>query len=115
MEPLTLDTAALAELAEDLGEEFAPFVARFLDAAPAALDAVDAALGRGAPDAAAARAHELKGSAGYLGAGALAACLGELQHVAERGEPDRARQLAARARALLGEVSPMLRANSGRD
>lgn len=111
---VTLDTDALAELEQDLGEVFAGFVSDFLDAMPAALDAVDAALGAGNDAAAAAHAHRMKGTAGYLGAAALAAGLGELQRAAEQGEPARAHDFAARVRALYSEVAPALRSRAAR-
>lgn len=111
---VTLDTDALAELEQDLGEVFAGFVSDFLDTMPTTLDAVDAALSAGDGTAAAAHAHRMKGTAGYLGAAALAAGLGELQRAAEQGEDARAHDFAARVRALYGEVAPVLRSRAGR-
>lgn len=108
----TLDDDALEELEQDLGEAFTQFLNNFLEAMPHALDAVDAALSAGDGAAAAAHAHRMKGTAAYLGADALAACLGELQHAAEHGEP--AHALAARASQLFGEVAPLLGARAGR-
>ena len=108
----TLDDDALEELEQDLGEAFTPFMNEFLDAMPRALDEVDAALSAADGAAAAAHAHRMKGTAAYLGAQALAAGLGELQHAAERGAHAHAH--AARARQLFSEVAPLLGARAGR-
>ncbi len=73
------DDEALAELREDLEDEFDTFVATFLNA----LDEGVAAMLRAAADADFASvsetAHGLKGTAGYLGAVALVTRLTELQ------------------------------------
>jgi HPt (histidine-containing phosphotransfer) domain-containing protein len=111
---VTLDTDALAELEQDLGEVFARFVSDFLDAMPTVLDALDAALSAGENAAAAAYAHRMKGTAGYLGAVALAVGLGELQRAAEQGEHARAHDFAARVRDLYSEVAPALRSRAAR-
>jgi HPt (histidine-containing phosphotransfer) domain-containing protein len=111
---VTLDSDALAELEQDLGEVFARFVSDFLDAMPTALDAVDAALSVGDDAAAAAHAHRMKGTAGYLGAAALAAGLGDLQRAAEQGEHARAHDFAERVRELYGEVAPALCSRAAR-
>jgi len=109
-DPSELDEAALGELREDLGDAFGPFVERFLSSAGEALDALDAELARGATAEAAARAHSLKGSAGYLGATALAEALGGLQRAGERGDAAQAGVLARAARERLQRVLPRLAA-----
>ena len=69
-----LDEEALAELSEDLGDAFVPFVARFLDSARGALEEMRGEAATALWSAVAERAHGLKGSAAYLGADELAAC-----------------------------------------
>jgi HPt (histidine-containing phosphotransfer) domain-containing protein len=110
-----LDMGALAELEQDLGEAFTPFVHRFLAATAGDLEAVQGALRAGDCASAAARAHSAKGTAGYLGAGALVTCLGALQHAAQRGDHARAGELTTIASRLLDEVAPLLRARAGGD
>lgn len=110
-----LDLGALAELEEDLGTAFGPFVQGFFASAPRDLDAGAAALDAGDGVAAANLAHRLKGTAGYLGAVALADCLGRLQHAAHGGDLTLARALSARARGLLAELEALLRARAGHD
>ena len=79
---MPLDEETLSELREDLGEDFAPFVYRFLDGARAAMGRMRAALEAGDAGSLGAEAHALKGTAGYLGADELTASLAALQQAA---------------------------------
>lgn len=107
-----LDEEALAELSEDLGDAFVPFVARFLDSARGALEEMRGEAATALWSAVAERAHGLKGSAAYLGADELAACLGALQRAAQaQADADAARALDGVAEAL-DRVAPLLEART---
>lgn len=80
-----LDEEMLAELAEDLGDDLAGFIQRFLESADEGLAAMGRALDEGDWDLLRERAHSIKGSAGYLGANGLVAALTAVEQHA-RGE-----------------------------
>jgi len=108
-----LDDDALAELREDLGEAFSPFVSRFLENARGAIAQLGDEVRAADWESVAERAHGLKGSAAYLGAGELASGLGSLQRAAEgRAEAEAAAALARVATAM-ERVAPLLEARSG--
>lgn len=81
-----LDEPALAELRDDLGEAFPDFTRQFISTAEAAFDEIDRLLHQGDGAGAAAQAHALRGTAGYLGALTLGQALDALQQAAPREE-----------------------------
>lgn len=81
-----LDEQALAELREDLGDAFPGFVRQFIATADAAFDEIDRLLAGGDGAGAAAQAHMIRGTAGYLGALTLGQALDALQQAAPRAE-----------------------------
>lgn len=106
--PSDLDESQLAELRDDLGDAFPEFVASFLDAARQLPAELEADLARGALAEAGARAHTLRGTAGYLGAVKTAGTLGRLQRAAEAGDADAARALVRSVAQDLASVAPRL-------
>ncbi|MFT5448265.1 MAG: HPt (histidine-containing phosphotransfer) domain-containing protein [Gammaproteobacteria bacterium] len=97
-----LDEQALMELREDLGDAFPGLVTQFLATADAAFDEIDSLLERGDGAGAAAKAHLIRGTAGYLGALTLVQALDALQQDAPRAEAiDASRRHADDARAAL--------------
>jgi len=102
------DEAALAELREDLGDAFADFACRFLASARSELEAARKDLQAGDLAGAGARAHALKGTAGYFGAVALADCLARLQRAAASGDGGGAASAAVEASQALVRLGPRI-------
>ena len=90
-----VDTAALDELKEALGEDLAEIVDQFLLQLDGMVRAVEAALEADNPSDAAAHAHALKGTAANLGATALAGVSAEIEHLAKIGDMESGRQRCA--------------------
>ena len=105
-----LDESQLAELREDLGDAFAGFVDGFREMARGLPAEIDADLARGALADAAARAHKLKGTAGYLGAVKVADSLARLQRAAETGDLEESRSLVTVLEGNLAALEPRLAA-----
>ena len=104
------DEQVLAELHEDLGDSFIGFVGQFIVTANSALDAIDDLLRRGDGVGAAAQAHLLLGTSGYLGALAMSNALDALQHTAPREQDrDDALRHAAEARREFVKIQDRLR------
>lgn len=81
-----LDHRVLAELSEDLEEDFEGFVRTFLSNARQSMAAMNTACGRNDPEEVGRLAHSLKGTAGYLGASGLSARLDVLQRLGKTCE-----------------------------
>ena len=107
----TLDRATLAELLAAVGDDPA-FVGELVDTyladAPGQLDAIDAAIAAGSPDALVRPAHTLKGNSLNLGALELAEVARSLEMTARGGTIDGAADGAAAARAELARVRSAL-------
>lgn len=102
-----LDVAALNELKDMLGDALAEIVESFLEGLDAEVAAIGQALAVGAP-AVRAAAHSLKGSAGNMGARALAGAASAIEKTAVEGDVPRCAELfnslphtAQQARAAL--------------
>jgi histidine phosphotransfer protein HptB len=79
--------AALQHLGEATGQEtLAEVVDEFLARGAADLETMHSAIARGEGEPVANAAHSLSGSSGILGAAALAAACGELEHAAREGD-----------------------------
>ncbi len=99
-----IDEEVLGDLRDALGEGFDDFVRRFIASAEAGVDAMDRAFAGDDLERVAARAHDLKGTAGYLGATDLARRLGLLQQAAEAGDREQVRVQVSAVRAAWGQA-----------
>ena len=108
-----LDQAVLAKLREALGDSIGQAIQPFLEDMPGYHDEMDRAAGGGEGERLRHAAHAVKGAAGNLGAGPLAAVARDIEDLAMGGQLDAARAAVARVRseyaavrkALLAEMS----------
>jgi diguanylate cyclase (GGDEF)-like protein len=107
-----VDPALLSRLREALGNSVGEAIKPFLEDMPVYLDDMDQAVEGNNVEALRRAAHAIKGAAGNLGAGLLAAVAGDIEAHAEAGAIAAAGELLARARteyalvhtALLAEL-----------
>jgi HPt (histidine-containing phosphotransfer) domain-containing protein len=90
-----VDTAALDELRQALGEDLAAIIDEFLLELDSMVGVIEVAVEAGNPSATAKHAHALKGSAGNMGAVALADVSAQIERFAKAGDMESARQLCA--------------------
>lgn len=90
-----VDTAALDELKEALGEDLAAIIDDFLRQLDGMVGVIEAATMAGNPCATAKNAHALKGSAGNVGAVALADVSAQIERLATAGDMESARLVCA--------------------
>ena len=105
----TLDTTALNELKDMLGEALAEIAGGFLEGLDGEVDAIQQAL---AADAAAVRAaaHSLKGSAGNMGTRALAGLAASIEKSAMEGDLARCAGLSEGLPAVAAQARQALAA-----
>lgn len=105
----TLDIAALNDLKDMLGDALAEIAESFLEGLDGEVEAIERALGADAP-AVRAAAHSLKGSAGNMGAKALAALASQIEKTAVEGDMARCAALFGRLPALAADARQALQA-----
>jgi len=104
-----IDTAALDELKEALGEDLAAIIDEFLLQLDSMVGVIEAAMEADNPSATAKHAHALKGSAGNMGAVALADVSAQIERLAKTGDMASARQLCASLRAIAATSAKTIR------
>lgn len=107
----TLDDEVLAELREDMEEEFGEVIDAFLEEVPDWLNSMrTAVVGRDA-ETLFQTAHALKSSSGYMGAPVMQSLAGDLERRGRQGEvDDDCADLLARLEAEYAAVGPRLAA-----
>ncbi|MFQ5692329.1 MAG: Hpt domain-containing protein, partial [Nitrospinota bacterium] len=103
-----VDARALEDLRRAMGEEFGHIVGIFLDQGRERIEALRKAADRADAEALRRTAHTLKGSAGLIGAAAMASICRELQEMGSRGETAGAEALIERLADEFARVEGLL-------
>ena len=108
-----IDLEVLDELEEDMGEEFVDFVRLFLNQTPLRLAQLGSSVEVNDPEGVRQAAHQIKSSAGYLGADPMMRLCARIEATARAGQLEGVREQYEQSLRMFDELASFLIAKVG--